>query len=388
MAEPGRVAAGDGAALTRELGESPERCRDLEQQLVAARFECDRYYVEWLQARNQLDEIHRSKMWRLWMSSIAMRRTARRPFSLVAAWASGIAGCLRWCIRWVAGAARKAPRALRRDGKGSSATSHATVELDTAVDAFETLGARGLVREQNPLVAASCELYCTDFVGLGLNGASQADARHDEAEDRIAMVKTRVLDLLMSARPTLHYDEHNQPVSWGIDADVLRELDRTIERGSRTLETGAGLTTILFAAKGCHHTVICPDEREFRNIATFCGKNGISLDTVEMVTERSELYLPRVVGLDLDAAVIDGRHGFPSPFIDWFYIAWNLRIGGVLVIDDTPIFTGRILDEFLSEDPHWELMRRFPRTSFFSKRTTIDHQEEWNNQPYVRRLSS
>jgi len=202
------------------------------------------------------------------------------------------------------------------------------------------------------------------------------------------MANTWIVDFLISAHPMLHYDERNQPASWGIDVEVLRELEGTIDRGSRTLETGAGLTTILFASKACHHTAICPDERHFRNIVTFCRENGISLATVEMVVERSELYLPRVMGLNLDAALIDGRHALPSPFIDWFYIAWNLRIGGVLIIDDTPIYTGRVLDEFLSEDPHWELIRKLPRTSFYSKRSAIDHEEEWNNQPYVRRLSS
>lgn len=338
MADTGRTAAEEGGALTREFRELTERCRELERRLEAVSFECNGYYGEWQHARNQLDEIHRSRMWSFWMASIAARRTARLPLRRVAAQASGIAGSLR---RWV--------------GRGGGAPP-------------EAAGGPGHEGGGGP--------------------AAQIGPQRNEEGIRVATEGSGVLELLTRANPKLHYDEHNLPVSWGIDADVLREIDATIERGSRTLETGAGLSTVLFAAKACRHTVVCPDKRHLRSIVSFCGENGISLDTVEMVAERSELYLPRVVGLDLDAALIDGRHAFPSPFIDWFYIASNLRVGGVLIVDDTPIFTGRVLDEFLSEDPHWELLRRFPRTSFFAKRSADVHGQEWNKQPYIRRLSS
>ena len=82
-----------------------ERCRDLEQQLEAATFERDGYYGEWQHARNQLDEIHQSRVWRLWVWSCRVRRWLAVPFGTVriltltlrrAARGAGWLGSLAW----------------------------------------------------------------------------------------------------------------------------------------------------------------------------------------------------------------------------------------------------------------------------------------------------
>lgn len=70
------------------LPASIERVRRLE-------FERDGYYAEWQHAKNQLEEIQRSKMWKLWMASIELRRSARHPLTLarrLAALGAGLAG--------------------------------------------------------------------------------------------------------------------------------------------------------------------------------------------------------------------------------------------------------------------------------------------------------
>jgi rhamnosyltransferase len=100
-------AAGAGSDREREL---LERIREVE-------FERDGYYAEWQHAKNRLAEIHGSKMWRLWMATIALRHPLERPgsfagavFRLVGGLAAGIALLVIWPLRLVGRAASAALR--------------------------------------------------------------------------------------------------------------------------------------------------------------------------------------------------------------------------------------------------------------------------------------
>jgi hypothetical protein len=54
----------------------------------------------------------------------------------------------------------------------------------------------------------------------------------------------------------------NRVVCHGIDSEVARFLHRVVAEGARTLETGCGLSTIIFAMRKAHHTVVTPSMRE------------------------------------------------------------------------------------------------------------------------------
>jgi predicted O-methyltransferase YrrM len=120
-------------------------------------------------------------------------------------------------------------------------------------------------------------------------------------------------------------------------AETIRFIAKNLSPGSVTLETGAGLSTALFAANGGRHICICPDKGEAERISTFCRSNGIRMDGVEFITAWSEDILPTVITEPLDLVLIDGGHGFPMPFIDWYYPAKKMKVGGLLVIDDIPL---------------------------------------------------
>ena len=54
-----------------------------------------------------------------------------------------------------------------------------------------------------------------------------------------------------------------------------------------------------------------------------------------------------------DLVLIDGVHGFPMPLVDLYVTADKLRVGGVLVIDDTHLCSrGRLVD-VLKSDSGW-----------------------------------
>ncbi len=90
----------------------------------------------------------------------------------------------------------------------------------------------------------------------------------------------------------------------------------------------------------------------------------------------------------MDLALIDGCHGFPTPFMDWYFISSSLKVGGTLIIDDVQIWTGRILMEFLLAEPEWTLVELFAnKTAIFVKEQSYLPWKEFVGQPYVLQQS-
>jgi hypothetical protein len=98
--------------------------------------------------------------------------------------------------------------------------------------------------------------------------------------------------------------------------------------------------------------------------------------------------LPGLAAEELDLVLIDGQHAFPAPFIDWYYTARRLKVSGMLLIDDIQLWTGRILTDFLSEEPEWSLISDLSgRTAAFVKEKDYSQEKWWGQQPYIVRKS-
>jgi predicted O-methyltransferase YrrM len=168
----------------------------------------------------------------------------------------------------------------------------------------------------------------------------------------------------------------------------LRFISEQINDSSHTLETGCGLSTVLFALSGSHHICITPAEYEVEHIKNYCQKNKISTDRLTFYTDPSEGVLPGLECEPLDLVLIDGRHGFPAPFIDFYYTANKIKLGGRLVIDDIWLWTGEVLQQFLLSEPEWQHEADFAaRTSVFRKLAEGSQSKEWCDQNFVVDLS-
>jgi predicted O-methyltransferase YrrM len=208
-----------------------------------------------------------------------------------------------------------------------------------------------------------------------------------------AAVKTAAARLsvqeILALEPRLHVDYLGESRTMSLDQRVLELIDRHVEDGSRTLETGCGVSTLVLIGKGCHHTSVSPDDHAFTQIRAFCEEHGLSTDRTRLVTGFSENVLP---GLDmgtLDAVVIDGSHGFPAPFIDWFYAERALRVGGFLVVDDIAIWPPHVLKTFLDMSPEWDVVEVIPeRSAMYVKRANVADPQDWWEQPAVLRETS
>lgn len=189
---------------------------------------------------------------------------------------------------------------------------------------------------------------------------------------------------LLDAHPLLHLDADGGAISWAIGDEVLRYLAEVTGPGTVTMETGAGMSTVVLALAGARHTAIAPSAHEFDQIRRFCSQHSISLADTELVEERSERALPRITGgRQLDLFLIDGRHAFPTPFLDWFYGSELLKVGGLMMVDDTQLTTGATLVDFMAEDDHWEEVHQFGKTAVFRLLDESCNLVEWNQQPWI-----
>jgi hypothetical protein len=175
---------------------------------------------------------------------------------------------------------------------------------------------------------------------------------------------------------------------WKLSDEELIFIADHVDEKSKTIETGAGCSTVVFALKGTNHTCIVPDRPLADRIIAFCEKNKISTSRLNFIIQPSEKALPLIEERDFDLALIDGRHGFPQPFMDWYYVAELLKIGGYVIIDDLHVWVCETLVNFLVEEKKdWILAHESLGGAAFKKLGNGTQNNEFPNQLYVRRNS-
>ncbi len=172
---------------------------------------------------------------------------------------------------------------------------------------------------------------------------------------------------------------------YGIGDEVLKFLAETVTPGSRTLETGAGSSTLVFALQGASHVAITPAAEEFERIRAYAASIGLSMDTVTFVAQSSERYLPSSELSELDLVLLDGKHAFPWPMLDWFYCADRVHRDGLLIIDDVQLGSVAVLADFMMADPGWKLVRDFGKTHAYRKTKDTVLDVSWDMQPWTVR---
>jgi hypothetical protein len=195
------------------------------------------------------------------------------------------------------------------------------------------------------------------------------------------------LEATLSDPPKLHDDGRGQLISdFRIDDRTCFELNGRLKAGFNTLETGAGLSTIIFSAKGCQHTCVTRLKEEVDRIQDYCRSANIDTSSVKFIVAPSSDIIHQLPRATFDLVLIDGCHGFPSIFVDFYYAAKLLKIGGTLIIDDMHIYTCQLAARFIQSDPGWNVELKTKRVAVAIKTAdTIDM--EWIDQPFVFRRS-
>jgi hypothetical protein len=174
---------------------------------------------------------------------------------------------------------------------------------------------------------------------------------------------------------------------WKLSDEELLFISKHIGEGSKTLETGAGCSTVLFTLMGARHTCIVPDKPLTERIVAYCQQKGIPTSKLNFIVDVSEKALPSLAEREFDLALIDGRHGFPQPFLDWYYMAEALKVGGYVVIDDLHVWVCETLMNLLLAEKDWKLAHESLGGCAFEKLGNGTQNNDYENQPFVARHS-
>jgi len=199
--------------------------------------------------------------------------------------------------------------------------------------------------------------------------------------------------------PLLHtWDGGQTWNSGGFEPHQLRRLYAFLRHALPpdpfVLETGAGNTTItLCFLPPARHTVICPDTAVLSLIERFCQDARLPTDHLDVHVGLSEWLLPELAAraregeAPLHFGLIDGGHNWPTVFVDFCYVNFMLRQGGYLLIDDLQLHSVKELGRQLAEEPGFELALDLGKSLVFRKTTEARQLGEWNESPYILRLS-
>jgi FkbM family methyltransferase len=157
--------------------------------------------------------------------------------------------------------------------------------------------------------------------------------------------------------------------------ETLERLEWYVRNSSdgsapRTIETGCGASTIVFAQYAAQHTAYCYDDRQFDASSVSYAQNfpGFRNECVQWIfgpTQRTVLSQPTPDSVDL--ILLDGPHGYPFPELEYFALVNSLRPGGILVVDDIHIPTIEHLYEFLVQDDAFVRQEVSATTAYFRR---------------------
>jgi Methyltransferase domain len=176
----------------------------------------------------------------------------------------------------------------------------------------------------------------------------------------------------------------NGSVQWDASDVVLDWFRANLKLGMRTIETGAGKSTLAFMAAGCIHDTVTPSSSEVIAIKAEGERRGLDVSVVTFHEDYSQNILPHLKGHeDIDVAFIDGGHGFPVPGVDWLFIAPRLKVGGKLLIDDVDLWTGAMLIDVLRREEGWRVETILRGRTAVVTKTAPFQAREWCDQPTV-----
>ena len=158
-------------------------------------------------------------------------------------------------------------------------------------------------------------------------------------------------DDLRAAPPGLH----GQAEFWGLAWEALAFIERTVQPGMATLETGAGASTIVFAARGADHEAVTPSAEEAERITAECERRGIATERLRFRIGSSADVLHTWDARPLDLILVDGAHAFPYPTLDWWFLAPHLKVGGLMLLDDAYMPPVAAVVDHLRGSPAWRL---------------------------------
>lgn len=173
---------------------------------------------------------------------------------------------------------------------------------------------------------------------------------------------------------------------WGASNPLYEFLAVHVQPGSVTLETGLGMSTLLFSMWAGQHVCVVGSGSQVDALRSHAEQRQIDLSNVRFEVGSSDQVLPTLRLDHVDLYLVDGGHGFPHPAIDWYYGALMMHDGGIVVIDDIQLRSVReYLVDFLEKDPRWVRLAGDHKWVAYRKQGDFSVREEWTEQRFLGR---
>lgn len=191
--------------------------------------------------------------------------------------------------------------------------------------------------------------------------------------------------MVMNDPPAVH--EAAPRGVWRTAPSCYEFLADMTPRDAVTLETGLGMSTVLFSLWSRHHVCVVSSDDEVDRLRRYADEHALDLTSVHFQVGSSDQLLPLLQIEPVDLYFIDGGHGFPQPSIDWYYGSMLLRPGGVVVVDDIQLpSVNDYLVRFLRADDRWHAVGGDGyKWIGFRKEGNFSVREEWTEQAFLGR---
>lgn len=188
---------------------------------------------------------------------------------------------------------------------------------------------------------------------------------------------------LMADPPRVHQHHEGSGGVWATTKECYEFIQQSVSFGDRTLETGCGVSTVVFADCGATHTAVYLDAVEGDVLRKWATHKHFDLSGVTLLPGGSDRILPSLDMGDLDVVMLDGGHAFPLPTLDWYYAGSALRKGGLLIVDDVHIPGVQRLTEFLDHDPRWPSVFNNGKFGVYKRLSGGALAENWPMQAFL-----
>lgn len=180
--------------------------------------------------------------------------------------------------------------------------------------------------------------------------------------DAVTPELSAVVDAISALPPDFHG-------SGTIGARLIRALaeigaSRSFER---TVETGAGRTTLLLSHLSRRHACFAMNSGG-GSVDAVRASSLLRPGVVEFIDGPTQTTLPRYAfDAPIDLALLDGPHGFPFTQMEYWCVYPHLREGALLVVDDIHIPSVHMLYAFLRDDRMFRLVDVLEKTAIFER---------------------
>lgn len=196
------------------------------------------------------------------------------------------------------------------------------------------------------------------------------------------MDKTK-LNQLIESPPKLHFWGGEWRVG-GLGPNQIRLVEHVVQElgdSVRVIETGAGLSTLVFLALGARVLSLFTKTDLRERIEKAIQECELPSAEWQYVLGRSELTFPKYLSdhpeTVCDLVLIDGGHLIHTVFTDFTYAFASLRQGGLLLLDDLQLSSVGLLYQMLKASNFVEEVAVAGKTAAFRKTVKLQFPVSW-----------